>query len=247
MAEADSSASRTPHRINTGAGSKPLPPRPDPYFPPIGGVQHAAIGFRKLGEVGTEHGTWIVRRRGERPGGDVGYEFEALGALPDQHAAAKAARAWLELRAKGVTDTDITVRKLCADFADAVEVSRVNKGAARPKHAHVLRQQFKNWIDADPIGGVKLAKLTKANVLDWRQRLESTDDMNGKTRSAMSINKEMSGLRAALNWALKDRELIADDRAWRLPLRPILNADKARTLYLTPAERKQLLDAVRSE
>jgi site-specific recombinase XerD len=247
MAAADSSANRSLPRVNTTAGRKALPPRRDPYFVPIDGIPHASLGYRKIGEAGTDHGTWVARVRAERADGSLGYTFEALGAHPDHHAAAKAARAWLELRSKGVTDTDVLIRKVCSDFADTVETSRVNKGAARPKHAHVLRQQFKNWVDNDPIGAVKLSKLTKAHVLDWRQRLESTPDATGKQRTGMSINKEMSGLRSALNWAMKDREMIADDRAWRLPLRPIPNAAKARTLYLTSAERKLLLDAVQRD
>lgn len=244
MATANPSASRAAApRITTVAGRKALAARQDPYFAPFPGVQHASLGFRKLGDVGEDRGTWIARLRVEKDGRPA-YAFESLGPREDHNDAARAARAWFELRAKGISDTDITVRKLCADFAQTVETGRVNKGAVRPKHAQVLRLQFKNWVDADPLGAVKLVKLTKANLLDWRARLEATPDINGKPRSGMSINKEMSGLRAALNWALKERELIADDRAWRQPLRPILDAVKARTLYLTPAERRQLFDAL---
>lgn len=228
-------------RVSTVAGRKALEARREPYWVPLDGVPHASLGYRKTGDRGTDLGTWICRQRGERDDGSMGYAFQALGALADHHAAAKAARSWLELRAKGVRDTDITVREVCSEFANAVETSRVNGRPPRKTHAKTLRLQYANWIDGDKLGRIALAKLTKAAVTDWRARLESTPDIHGKPRSGMSINREMSALRAALNWAKDVRELVPDDKAWRVPLQVIAGAARARTLYLDEDERRALL------
>lgn len=242
MATAESTPTRTQPRITTVAGRKSLTPRRDPYFEPIAGNQGASLGFRKLGDVGTEQGTWIVRVRHDRDGSSA-YKFESLGALADHNAATKEAQKWLDLFRKGFTDTDMSVRKLCADFADAVEKSWMGSKPPRPKTAQELRSRFTVWVDEQPLGRIKLTDLTRAHLRDWRKTVEETQDIHGKKRTPSSINRTMVGLRAALNWALKERELIATDAAWAVPLRKIAKADKSRNIYLTMEQRMALRDA----
>ncbi len=235
--------------IATVKGRKALSPRRDPYWQPIPGRRHAALGFRKTGAKSEDLGTWIARQHGERDDGSTGYVFKALaiGAHDDQHhAAQKAALAWLDQRAKGIGDeaAETTVKKLCADFAKAVETTRVNGRPPRKTYAHTLRLQYAAWIDDDKLGRLPLTKLTKAAVRDWYDRLSATKDARGKVRTRMSINREAGALRAALNWG-RDRELFADDSAWRLPLQvqKLEEGEGRRDVYLSPEQRETLAGA----
>src|SRR6185295_3091943 len=121
MASKDS----TPVVLDTITARKTLWPRRDPYFVALGGAQGVSLGFRKLGGIGTDDGTWIVRRRGDGADGTKGYSCQSLGKQADFNAASKAANAWATQKDAGVTDTEMTVREVCAEYAKAVETTRV--------------------------------------------------------------------------------------------------------------------------
>jgi site-specific recombinase XerD len=239
MAASNSTPTGTAFRLDTKKGREALAPRRDPYFQPIQGAAGASLGFRKIGEPGTDDGTWIVRLRE-----GTAYAFESLGRQPDYHAAARKAGEWIKLREQGVTDTGTTVKQLCKDFADAVEKTEVNGRPERPKYAKTLRDQYSNWINNAPIGRIPVAKLKAENVAAWRENLRSTDDIHKKPRSNMSMNREMSALRAALNWGHKTKRLTPSDAAWANPLRVIKlkkNEGTRRDVYLSPEQRAELL------
>src|SRR5262245_20959234 len=77
-----------------------LAPRRDPFFEPIGGFTHASLGFRKIGAVGSDEGTWVVRQRIEQ-GGKTRYAFRSLGSKASYDAAVTAAREHLTLKDQG--------------------------------------------------------------------------------------------------------------------------------------------------
>jgi integrase len=59
-------------------------------------------------------------------------------------------------------------------------------------------------------------------------------------RSASSLNRDMTSLRAALNLAYRD-VLVTSDFAWRSKLLPVKNADRRRDVYLDQDQRRELI------
>ena len=187
---------------------------------------------------------WIARLRVVTDG-KPRYTFESLGEQKDYNAAVHAAAQWFDLRSKGITDTDITVRQVCAKYATAMETTNLHECGPRPEAARLLRLQHENWINHDAIADVALSKLTKARVKAWRQRLEAKPDRHGKRRGNMSVNRELNCLRGPLNFAREELEVVPTDMAWRKALKPAkLGGDEGkRRLYLSNEECQQLLDA----
>ena len=83
----------------------------------------------------------------------------------------------------------------------------------------------------DPIAAVKLDKLRKHQLEDWRKRLK------GKPST---INRAMVPLRAALK-RVKVDGAPNTDAAWQEALKPIRGADNRRVIYLDRQERQKLL------
>lgn len=108
---------------------------------------------------------------------------------------------------------------------------------------------FRRQVFADPIAKVKLDKLRRHHLKDWRKRLVETPalisrskkgEKRTKARSAATVNRDMVPLRAALGRLLSPGAPNTD-AAWQEALRPIKGADKRRDLYLDRAERQKLL------
>jgi integrase len=104
-------------------------------------------------------------------------------------------------------------------------------------------------VYSDPIAKVPLAKLRRSHVLAWRHRLESkpalvsrrkVGDRVTRPRSPATINRDMAALRAALG-AVLPLGSPNTEAAWQEPLKPLKNAVKKRTLYLSRTERRALL------
>lgn len=168
----------------------------------------------------------------------------ALGAFGDlipserYGAALKAARAWLEhVSGGGSTGKALTVGQACERYAgdDAEVIAR-----------------FRRHVYADPIAKVPLAKLTRRHVQAWRERLAAkpapvsrrkTGKLITRPRSASSLNRDMTALRAALNQAFEQGDVL-NNQAWRVALKPVRRADRSRDVYLDRTERKALIDAL---
>ena len=114
---------------------------------------------------------------------------------------------------------------------------------------------FRRHVYSDPIAKVKLDKLRRHHLRDWRKRLEEAPallsrnkggETRTKQRSKSTINRDMVPLRAALGQVLVSGAPNTD-AAWQEALKPHKGAHKRRDLYLDYAERKRLLDATDAE
>ena len=114
---------------------------------------------------------------------------------------------------------------------------------------------FRRHVFADPIAKVRLQKLRRHVLRDWRKRLEDTPalltrnkggEKRTKARAASTVNRDMVPLRAALGRVLSPGAP-GTDAAWQEALRPNKGADGRRDLFLDRGERKRLLDAVEAE
>ena len=204
-----------------------------------------SLGYRPSKKGGP--GTWFARVFDEHSNK---YVRKALGAFPhatglEVFAAAKRdAEAWAdEVEAGGLTQKHlVTVRDAC----EAYLKDRPNKIAAGVFRRHVY---------ADSLSKVRLDKLRRQHLREWRKRLVDAPaivsrNKNGltrtKARSAATVNRDMVPLRAALNRVLPHGKP-STEAAWQEALKPEKGAGKRRTLYLDAAQRQSLVLASTEE
>jgi len=201
------------------------------------------LGFRPSKRGGK--GGWIARAYDEDTGK---YRLKALGdfgGLAGNEiftAAKREAEAFAELVEAGgeVRPKVETVGDACREYA-----------ASRPEAA----SRFKRYVDDDPLAKVKLAKLRRRHLREWRDRLEAKPSQVSRNkdgerrvreRAASTVNRDMAVLRAALG------KFIApgapnSEAAWQEALKPIPNANGRRTRYLDRAERRKLVESAGAE
>lgn len=201
------------------------------------------LGYRPSAREGA--GTWIARAYDE---GQRCYRLKALGDFGtvvsrERFAEAKSeAEAFaFEIESGGFTTDRIeTVEEACRQYAKAKPEAGV---------------RFNRLVYSDPIGQVRLGKLRRHHLREWRERLENTPALvtRGKSglrltraRAPASVNRDMVVLRAALNRVLAPGAP-GTEAAWQEALKAIRNADRQRTLYLDRDQRRQLLRHVDSE
>ena len=233
------------YRIDTLRARNALPLRREPYWQRV--RRGCYIGIRRMSA--TTAGTWLVRHRD--PVSDK-HEVHSLGYLDDVRPgerfeiALALAERWFAERDAGGEGALFTVAQACADYVKHLE------DAGRSSAARDASGRFRRWVYADrDFAGTPLIKLTPVLVEDWRGRLAQTParpptptgapSPTEPPRSASSLNRDMTSLRAALNLALENGH-VPDDHAWRRKLRPTPNADGRRTLYLDADERRALID-----
>lgn len=202
------------------------------------------VGFRPSRKGG--RGTWFARAYSETGK----YVRKALGDYGQMTGndvfthARKDAEAWADqVESGGVRAEKIeTVADACRDYL---------KGKPGP----ISEGVFRRHVYSDPIGKVRIDKLRRHQLREWRKRLEEapamiTRNKGGETRtkprSQSTVNRDMVPLRAALGRLLTPGAPNTD-AAWQEALKPSRGADKRRDLYLDRAERKKLLDAVAAE
>jgi integrase len=136
----------------------------------------------------------------------------------------------------------MTIRKACSLY---VEQLRITKGQAQARDA---ASRFDRWINDDKLADVELTKLARPMLQAWRRKLVERPvvvnpharQLRTRNRAPASVNREMTALRAALNFAL-DNGYVTTDVAWRVALRPIINADRRRAVYLERSQRTELI------
>src|SRR5262249_21952150 len=118
-------------------------------------------------------------------------------------------------------------------------------GATRPD----VEARFRRYVYSDPIARIPLQKLNDKQVRAWRERLEAlpakvsrrkAGDLVTRIRSPATANRDMTALRAALNQALEQGDVLSS-RAWRSALKPHEAAGTRRNLYLDRNQRRALL------
>lgn len=219
---------------------KSLKPRPgkEPHWQRLS--PGCYLGYRPSAREGI--GTWIARVYDQAK---RNYCVKSIGdfaslAQSDRFLAAKyEAEDFRDLvQAGGVRQTKIeTIAQACEHYA-------LSNSEAKGR--------FARHIYDDPIANVKLSKLRRYHLQDWRLRLEAkpvvtggrgTDNLGTRPRALSSINRDMAMLRAALNKVLSPGAP-GTEAAWQEPLCTIRNANRQRTLYLDRTQRKALLDAL---
>lgn len=222
-----------------------LKPRREPYW--IRLDRGCSLGFRKMST--TSIGSWIARYRdaetGERPKHPLG-EFGDLPPKDRYGAAKKAAEEWFAHMGRGGSSQPITVKTACENY---VTHMRANKGDAPADDLHA---RMKRWIFEEGIAKVPLQKLTRTQVQSWRNKLAITPvvenphaqqhEQRTRKRSESSLNREMTGLRAALNHAM-DMGQVTTDLPWKQALKPVKDATRSRDAYLTREQRRALIEA----
>lgn len=231
-------------RIDTVSARDRLPPRRDPYWQRISKGYY--LGVRKMAKE--SECTWLARAHDEASGKQVYMTLGTLQELPSHQrfdAAVKAAQAWFEHLGRGGShDTSITVKTVCEEYVQALRAS------GRPDAAKDAEGRFKRWIYGNArFSGTPLLKLTPKALADWRAALQATKALPQdkakpatRERSASTLNRDMSTLRAALNLALENGH-VPTDAAWRVKLKPVKAADRRRDVYLDRAQRQSWIAA----
>ena len=204
------------------------------------------LGFRPSVH-GNGTGTWLARFHeagtSKKPCRSLG-TFDTLAPSDRFDAAQKEAGEWFRHLSQGGSDKVLTVEEACARYAEG------NKEAAG---------RFARTINNDPIAKVVLPKLTDKALREWRRRLAATPASvsrvgkgvgrgRGKVtqtrpRSPATVNRDLVPLRAALNMALDNGDVLTD-RAWRVSLRPAEAASGRRNIYMDRDQRRALLAAL---
>ena len=201
------------------------------------------LGFRPSKRGGK--GTWIARAYDED---GSKYRVKSLGdfgALAGNEifaAAKKEAEKVAELVESGgeVRAKIETVADACREYAK----SRIEAG-----------QRFKRYVYDDPIANVKLSKLRRRHVKEWRMRLEAQPALVSRRkvgesvhrkRAPSTVNRDMAILRAALAKVLSPGAPNSE-AAWQEALKSVQNANGRRTLYFDRGQRRKLVEKTTAE
>ncbi|WP_321907123.1 site-specific integrase [Paraburkholderia sp. J11-2] len=193
------STARTPN-ITSKTARCALAPRREPYWSRLSAGVY--LGYRAT-ESGA--GTWIARRRNDEGKQD----YHALGHHESFDDAKAEAEAWVLSVSHGVSTKGVTVRQACADYAADLKVRRsVQSG----KDAE---GRFRRLVDNEMIGKLTLDKLRTTHVRAWLHvQVDDAEDADELRRAKDSANRNLASLKAALNFALKNR-LVMTDAGWR--------------------------------
>jgi integrase len=218
-----------------------LRPRAEPYWHRI--RKGCFVGFRPATKGGA--GYWIARAYNPETNAKPMKALGNFGGLPgnDRFAAAKQeAEKFADLVESGgeVRPEIVTVADACKAYAET-----------RPE----AEGRFRRFVYADPVASVKLEKLRRRHLAEWRKRLEEAPaqvsrakagDRRTRPRAQSTINREMAVLRAALSKVLPKGHPNTE-AAWQEALRAIQNADGRRDIYLDREGRRRLLEFVSPE
>lgn len=221
--------------IDKASARRLLKPRREPYWHRVAAGRF--LGFRVL-EQGV--GTWVARWRTP----DGAQRYHALGEHPDFDSAAAVARTWFD-QCEGSGEPDVlTVREACERHVKAL------RAAGETKNADQTAARFGRLVYPTRLARVPLHRLRATHIEDWRNELAQTParvtrskdaEQVYRPRSASTVNRDMVPLRAALNRAHGDG-LVVSDAAWRAKLEPIKNAGRRRDVYMSTAERRDLIE-----
>jgi integrase len=192
-------------------------------------------------------GTWHARVYDPETNKNIRKALGAYGALKG-HDVFKQAKADAEAWADAVESGGERPR-------DMVTVKDACEAYLKERPSSIAEGVFRRHVYDDPIAKVKLDKLRRHHLREWRKRLEAAPALvsrnkagirRTKERSKSTVNRDMVPLRAALMQVLQTGTPNTD-AAWQEALRAFKGADKRRDLYLDQAERIKLVDASSEE
>ncbi len=203
------------------------------------------VGYRPPRKRGK--GTWFARAY---DADQLKYARKALGdygAVTGNevfNSAKRDAEAWAETIESG----GIQVEKI-ETVADAC------RAYLKVKPGSIAEGVFRRHVYDDPIAKVRLDRLRRHHLREWRRRLEETPalitrrkggERRTKVRSQSTVNRDMVPLRAALGRLLTPGTPNTN-AAWQEALTPAKGVGKRRDIYLDRQERRALLDAIDPE
>jgi len=195
------------------------------------------LGFRP------DANTWVARARAES--GD--YRTKALGIYSELPPNERFVAAKIDAEAFGDVVETGAVRP--ADLVTVSDACRAYLGTVKDSNG-IAAGVFRRHVYGDPLGNVRLDKLRRNHLRQWRKRLEdapaavSRDKAASvtKKRAPSTVNRDMVPIRAALRRVLVPGAPNTE-AAWQEALLPLKKVDGRRTLYLDRDERKRLVDA----
>ena len=208
-------ARRTDQSIHLARTREILPPMREPYWRCLSKGAH--LGFRKS-LTGTE--TFVARwrdRNGQR-------QYNALGSIPYADAKESAEQWFADCRC-GV-DSRATIKGCLEAYVS--NLRHENRGVA----ALEADQRFHREVFESDLASIRLRDLSPHDIRSWRNSLRPG-------RSPATVNRSLTALKAALNYGYVEG-MASTDRAWKVVERLKVD-EKARTQYLTPKERRFLL------
>jgi len=225
-------------KIDTVDARRKLKPRRQPYWQRD--AKGCYVGFRKMTADST--GTWWARSRDPETGKQTEHGLGAFEPFPDHERfdrATTAARKWFEHVGLGGSVVASTVMAACDDYVEHLREER------REKTADDLEGRYRRWVKPFAIAGIELSKLKREQVKAYRKKLLSTpvavnNAGEQRTRALDTVNRDMSAVRAALNYA-KSQGKATTDLAWAEELKPIKDAGRRRELYLDRDQRRALI------
>lgn len=242
-------------KISSREARKKLARRREPYWLML--VKGGHLGYRKLSDG---RGTWIAKVRdkaGLRLQQSLGAADDALDAdgvtvLSFEQAQAKA-RDWLQATVNG--GLEAVTGKITINAA-------IDRYLAFIKAHRKSHTQVKAGADAyirPSLGKILIADLTTAIVRKWhsdiaaepprlrkrrgqpqRYREEVGDTQEAQRKRRLRANRQLTILKAALNFAWRDGLAVHRD-AWER-VKPYGGVERQRTRFLSPPEARRLLD-----
>jgi len=201
-----------------------LKPRREPYWgAPLD--NGAYLGFRK---IAAESGSWIARRRDADSGRQT---YKALGQATSKfgfESAKRAALVWFRAQEAGVRSDVVSVADACRAYV--IDRER-EKGKST---AHDVEKRFQRTLYSTRLGATPLSKLRTMQIKAWRDEL---------ALSKPTANRTMTSLKAALNFAVRNRLVQATAAREWADVRPFSVKERRRDLFLDLAQRRALLNA----
>jgi integrase len=213
--------------LGTATGRAKLAQRREPYWVVI--VRGCALGYRK----GAKGGTWIARVRRE----DGRHEYEALGPANDLNdgtgidyeAAQAKARKWCKAASTG--GGKVTVGEVLDTYLEHVRNNN-------PASTVLDTEKRITGILKPAFGEIHLSRFKAGDITRWRVKAL-------KDRKPDTVNRLVTILKAALNYAWKEERLIPDDSEWRSVSR--LKGGESRKIFLTAAQSRDLVSHCKGE
>jgi integrase len=215
------------------------------------------LGYRRGRGTTGRGGSWLSAARspdGARVQTRLGRadDIAAVDGVLTHEQAKEAAKAWAKsLKTGGPASRQLTVDDVLNKYLAMREGEGARSDVRSSFNAHISPQ----------LGKLRVADLTTERLRNWRDALSKQpkrfrtgnsskenrivvidpSDEEGMRRRRDSTNRILTVLKAALNWAYRER-LVTDDTAWRL-LKPFKGTTAARVRFLDTAEQNALLKA----
>lgn len=213
------------HSLHKAGVRKSLTPRREPYW----GAPLARGRYVGLRKIDAETATWIARYRDD----EGRQNYKSLGFATDVFCfddAKAQAEQWFKIKEAGIHASGdvVTVTDACRRYVDERKTSKSTACA------HDAGKRFERTIYENPLGKRALAKLRTAHIKTWR---------DGLGLKPATINRTLTALKAALNLAVRERNVIAAQAQEWNEVKALPGGNNRRELFLDIDQRRALLKA----